>query len=158
MARDRKTWPRCLLWHDWVPGLRVAGERDPCAASLGQLADTALECVLGAYPPDADPSRFWDAEDLDTDIGEHPCVWTDGSREDYPTGGFWGCWCWCSSACTRVGYGRVLFGERRRSMVMLGWIAVVLLCLSLALFRRSSVTNFGCDFGFASLLASASRY
>ena len=31
---------------------------------------------------------FWDADDLVTEIGEHPCVWTDGGREDYPTGGF----------------------------------------------------------------------
>ena len=28
-----------------------------------------------------------DAEDLAVEIGDHPCVWTDGSREDYPTGG-----------------------------------------------------------------------
>ena len=105
MARDRKTWPLCLLWPDWLPGLRVAGERDPCAASLGQLADRVLERVFGVLirlmPLASGPLQiFRDAEDLDTDIGEHPCVWTDGSREDYPTGGFWGCWCWCLSACT----------------------------------------------------------
>ena len=34
------------------------------------------------------PSDFWDAEDLANEIGERPCVWTDGSREDYPAGGF----------------------------------------------------------------------
>ena len=33
-------------------------------------------------------SDFWDAEDVATEIGEHPCVWTDGSREVNPTGGF----------------------------------------------------------------------
>ena len=32
--------------------------------------------------------KFWDADDLAIEIGEHPCVWTDGGREAYPTGSF----------------------------------------------------------------------
>ena len=36
VARDRSSWPRCLLWHGWLPGLSVAGERAPWADSLGQ--------------------------------------------------------------------------------------------------------------------------
>ena len=39
VARDRRNWPRCLLWQGWLPGLCSAGERDPWTASLGQLAD-----------------------------------------------------------------------------------------------------------------------
>ena len=35
MAQDRSKWPRCLLWHGWLPGLSLAGERDCWAASLG---------------------------------------------------------------------------------------------------------------------------
>ena len=38
LARDRSHRPRCLLWHGLLPGLGVAGERDPWAASLGQPA------------------------------------------------------------------------------------------------------------------------
>ena len=34
------------------------------------------------------PRDFWDAEDLAMAIGDHTCVWTDGSREQYLTGGF----------------------------------------------------------------------
>ena len=81
-------WPRCLLWRGWLPGLSTAGERDPWAACLGQLSDRSL----GSYP--VDDAGFWtlvdhwDAEDLATEIGEHPCVWTDGSREVCPTGSF----------------------------------------------------------------------
>ena len=41
--RDRSNWSRCLLWHGWLPGLGVAGEHDPWAASLGQLASGSLE-------------------------------------------------------------------------------------------------------------------
>ena len=38
--------PRCLLWHGWLLGLSIAGERDPSAASLGQLAVRCLEITL----------------------------------------------------------------------------------------------------------------
>ena len=52
----------------WLPGLRLAGERDPWAASLGLLADGVLEQGLGAYLADDSglwtPPDFWDAEDL----------------------------------------------------------------------------------------------
>ena len=80
MARDRSNWPWCLLWHGRLLGLRLAGERDPWAASLGQLADRSLEQALGAHP--ADDAGFWTPP---MEIGEHPCVWLDGSLEVYPT-------------------------------------------------------------------------
>ena len=55
------------------------------------MADRSLEQVLGACPVDDScfwtPPDFWDAEDLATEIGENPCVWTDGGQEAYPTGG-----------------------------------------------------------------------
>ena len=92
MSRDRSIWPRCLLWHGWLPGLSTAGMRDPYAAYFGQLAHRSLEQVLDAYPADASdfwtPPDFWDADDLALGLDHHPSVWTDGSREDYPTGGF----------------------------------------------------------------------
>ena len=72
-------------------GLGTAGERDPWTASLGQLADRSLELALGAYPDDSadfwPPPKFWDAEDLAVEIGDLPCVWTDGSLEPCPTAG-----------------------------------------------------------------------
>ena len=77
MARDRSKWPH-LLWHGWLPGLRMAGERDPWVTSLCQLADGSLEQAVD----DSDfrtPPDFGDTEDLATEIGEHPCVWSDGS-------------------------------------------------------------------------------
>ena len=57
MVRDRSTWPRCLLWHGWLPGLGLGGERSPWADSLGQLPVGSLETVLGGYPIDS--SCFW---------------------------------------------------------------------------------------------------
>ena len=89
---DRSKWPRCSLWHGWLPGLSTAGERDPWAASPGLLAEGDLEQRLSAYPADNSglwtPPDFWDADDLAWGSEEHPCVWTDGSREDYPIGVF----------------------------------------------------------------------
>ena len=68
------------------------GRADQHKSHLSQLAERSLERVLDAYPADDSgfwtPPDFWDAEDLASEIGEHPCVWTDGSGEDYPTGGF----------------------------------------------------------------------
>ena len=85
--------PRCLLWHGWLLGLSAAGEYASWAESLGQLADRSLEMVLGAYPADHSefwtPPDFWDAEDVTIEIGDHPCVWKDGS-----------CGCWCVSSCS----------------------------------------------------------
>ena len=66
MAMDRRKWPRCLLWHGWLPGLSLAGERDPWAASFELLASRALERCLGACP----------AMEM-TDVTN---IWTDGSR------------------------------------------------------------------------------
>ena len=55
------------------------------------MAHRSLEQVLGAYPADASdfwtPPDFWDADDLALGLEDHPSVWTDGSREDYPIGG-----------------------------------------------------------------------
>ena len=39
-------WPRCVLWHGWLPGLGLSGERDPWGASFGQLAGRVFERVL----------------------------------------------------------------------------------------------------------------
>ena len=72
MARDRSRWPRCLLWHGWLLGLSIAGERDPWAASLGQFAERSLEQVLGAYPVHGScfwtPPDIFDADDLAAEI------------------------------------------------------------------------------------------
>ena len=38
IAFDKSKWPRCLLWHGWLPGLSCGGHREPWAASFGQLA------------------------------------------------------------------------------------------------------------------------
>ena len=70
MSLDRSKWPRCLLWHGWLPG--PSGIRDPCASSFGDLAFGELERCLGAYPVDFSgswtPPDHWDADDIALEI------------------------------------------------------------------------------------------
>ena len=49
MSLDRSNWPRCLLWHGWLPGLNGVSTKDPWATSFGGLASFLLEICLGAY-------------------------------------------------------------------------------------------------------------
>ena len=76
-----------------LPGLSGAGDRDPWAASCGQLACCELELSLGTYPVDGSdfwtPPDDWDADDLALEMSDTPDIWTDGSREDFSSiGGF----------------------------------------------------------------------
>ena len=47
MSLDRSNWPRCLLWHGWLPGLSGISDKDPWAFSFGDLAFSHLERCLG---------------------------------------------------------------------------------------------------------------
>ena len=93
LSLDRSKWPRCLLWHGWLPGLSCNGGRAPSAASFGELARLELDSRLGAFPTDCSghwsPPDYWDADDVALEMSDHPIIWTDGSREDFSSvGGF----------------------------------------------------------------------
>ena len=87
MSLDRSKWPRCLLWHGWLPGLNGMMNDKPWALSFGELASFHLERCLGAYPVDFaaswTPPDYWDADDIALEMPEYPNIWTDGSREDF---------------------------------------------------------------------------
>ena len=89
MSLDRSKWPRCLLWHGWLPGLNGMMNDKPWALSFGELASFHLERCLGAYPVDFaaawTPPDYWDADDiaLEVRILNIWTIWTDGSREDF---------------------------------------------------------------------------
>ena len=65
MSLDRSKWPRCLLWHGWLPGLNglLGNMRNPGLCLLVSLASFHLESCLGAYPVDFDaawtPPDYW---------------------------------------------------------------------------------------------------
>ena len=89
LSLNRSSWPRCLLWHGWLPGLSGLSDRDPWATSFGDSAFFHLERCLGAYPVDFAgswaPPEYWDADDIALEMSEHPYI----CREDFSSvGGF----------------------------------------------------------------------
>ena len=49
MEMDKSSWPRCLLWHGWLPLLSGVNGGSPWAASPREGACNLLECALGRY-------------------------------------------------------------------------------------------------------------
>ena len=84
MNRDRTSWPRCLLWHGWLPGLTSRTSGSPWAIASNDLASHSLEKALGPYPLSTHSAwhPFWDQDDVDVPVA--PNIWTDGSREHIP--------------------------------------------------------------------------
>ena len=114
MALDRSNWPRCLLWHGWLPGRSGADERDPWATSLGVWKCLILpvfrRMVVGKTSLRLVGLRLLVLELM------YPLL-------SLPL--------------------RVRFGVWWRSMVMLAWSVAELLCLFLELCRLSNVPNSG---------------
>ena len=49
---DKAGWPRCLLWHGWLPVLSGADDGDPWAVDAADVASKRLEVALGSYVGD----------------------------------------------------------------------------------------------------------
>ena len=49
LSMDRSTWPRCLLWHGWLPALACSGGASPWADSVDSIAEARSESALGSY-------------------------------------------------------------------------------------------------------------
>ena len=87
MQLDRSSWPRCLVWHGWLPALSFCRNGSPWATALADTVDAALEVSLGGYPlclgevwnPGWDPG---DIIDLADEVPAVPNIWTDGSRDE----------------------------------------------------------------------------
>ena len=84
MEMDKSYWPKCLLWHGWLPLLSGVNLGSPWALDLAQGAGNLLESALGSYA-----SAFlldwrllvgFDAESAALHVAREPDVWTDGSR------------------------------------------------------------------------------
>ena len=84
MEMDKSFWPRCLLWHGWLPLPSGANLGSPWARDLSQSAGNLLESALGSYS--TAPLLGWrlpvdfDAESAALQVAVEPDVWTDGSR------------------------------------------------------------------------------
>ena len=49
MRADKAHWPRCLLWHGWLPTLSGVNGASPWAASASESAPYLVETALGRY-------------------------------------------------------------------------------------------------------------
>ena len=49
MRMDRGHWPRCLLWHGWLPMLSGVNGVSPWAADASESASYVVEAALGSY-------------------------------------------------------------------------------------------------------------
>ena len=83
MRMDKSHWPRCLLWHGWLPLFSGAGDGSPWAVSADNAAVYMLESALGSHSSDI--LQGWDVpQSVDWDSATDrllpsPDVWTDGS-------------------------------------------------------------------------------
>ena len=77
---DKSNWPRCLLWHGWLPALSGSTFGNPWAEDATRIAKNQLETALGSYV-DAHRHPFDDFRlgERDFDVGNGPFVWSDGS-------------------------------------------------------------------------------
>ena len=97
LLHNRESWPRCLLWHGWLPALACAGEASPWAASGDDVACFRLENLLGSYS-EADyrdwvPPDSFAVDVASSRVSDYPDVWTDGSfvRDEVSGIGVGGC-------------------------------------------------------------------
>ena len=83
MEMDKSFWPRCLLWHGWLPLLSGVNRGSPWALSLAEGAGNFLEVALGSYSSAFllhwRLPRGFDAESAAQGVPREPDVWTDGS-------------------------------------------------------------------------------
>ena len=52
MREDKAHWPRCLLWHGWLPMLSGTNRGSPWAADASEAACYMVEAALGRYSSD----------------------------------------------------------------------------------------------------------
>ena len=83
MRMDKAHWPRCLLWHGWLPMLSGVNGASPWAVDASESAAYLVEVALGRYSSglvtEWDPSDDFDHDDAAASLTDHPDVWTDGS-------------------------------------------------------------------------------
>ena len=82
MRMDKAHWPRCLLWHGWLPMLSGVNGVSPWAADASEgafyLVETALgRCSSGLVSEWSLPDGFG-ADEVSARMPDAPKVWSDG--------------------------------------------------------------------------------
>ena len=99
MRMDKAHWPRCLLWHGWLPMLSGVNGASPWAADSSESAFYLVENALGRYssqsfsewslPDGFDPDEVslrlldlpdgFHAGEVSAHVPDSPDIWSDGS-------------------------------------------------------------------------------
>ena len=83
MRLDKAHWPRCLLWHGWLPMLSGVNGASPWALDASESAAYLVEVALGRCSSgliaEWNPSDDFDHDMAASSLPDHPDVWTDGS-------------------------------------------------------------------------------
>ena len=149
MELDKTSWPRCLLWHGWLPLLSATNGGSLWALTPAEGAVNILECALGRYSS-GQLTEWQLPADFDVDgaalrVADDPDVWTDGSLVDDKS-------CGVSSAGAGpfgvVGFGVTGIGFiGMRVFVMILWLLLVVASAQfLGLCRLFRGLNFGVSF------------
>ena len=77
---DKAGWPRCLLWHGWLPALSGADDGDPWAVDAADVASKRLEVALGSHVGEGqEPGGEFSLAKGEVPLADAPDVWSDGS-------------------------------------------------------------------------------
>ena len=103
VSMDKAGWPRCLLWHRWLPALSGADGDVPWAVDAKHVASKRLEVALGSYVgAGREPVGLFPLVRDDAPLADAPDVWSDGSLvlDGFSGVGFAGCgvYAHCSGA------------------------------------------------------------
>ena len=83
MRMDKAHWPRCLLWHGWLPMLSGCNGVPPWAGTASESAHYLVETALGGYSSplisDWNHPDGYDPVAVSCIVPDYPNVWTDGS-------------------------------------------------------------------------------
>ena len=80
VSLDKAGWPRCLLWHGWLPALSGADDGDPWAVDAADVASKRLEVALGSCVGEGRaPGGGFSLTEGDAPLADPPDVWSDGS-------------------------------------------------------------------------------
>ena len=79
---DKGHWPKCLLWHGWLPMLSGVNGASPWALDASESAGYLVEVALGRYSSgmvaEWSPSDELDGAGAASSMPDHLNVWTDG--------------------------------------------------------------------------------
>ena len=83
MRMDKAHWPRCLLWHGWLPMLSGCKGVSPWVGTASESAHYLVEAALGGYSSrlvsDWSPPDGYDPVAVSCIVPDYTNVWTDGS-------------------------------------------------------------------------------